>query len=314
MDWEKPAVIAQNLTRDFGDFRAVDGINFEVRRGEIFGFLGPNGSGKTTTIRMLLGLVKPSAGYVDMLGVRVTDLPRQIRRRVGYMSQRFSLYNDLTVIQNLEFYGKAYGLKGRNFSARVQTVLRQAGLEGRGDVLTKTLAGGWRQRLALGAAILHQPEIIFLDEPTAGVDPVSRRAFWDLLYRLVVEGITVFVTTHYMDEAEHCHRLAFIQRGQLIATGSPQTIKADLMPAQVLEVTPSDPAAAIRALEAARLAGRLQFSDLELYGPRVHLLGPNIVSDLQAIAMELTGAGVDPGHMEMIEPSLEDVFIACMRE
>ncbi len=228
MDRDKPAVIAKNLTKDFGGFRAVDGINFEVRRGEIFGFLGPNGSGKTTTIRMMLGLVKPTAGYVEMLGVRVTDLPRQIRRRVGYMSQRFSLYNDLTVIQNLEFYGKAYGLSDRDFSARVQTVLRQAGLEGRGDVQTKTLAGGWRQRLALGAAILHQPEIIFLDEPTAGVDPVSRRAFWDLLYRLVAEGITVFVTTHYMDEAEHCHRLAFIQRGQLIAAGSPATIKAEL--------------------------------------------------------------------------------------
>jgi ABC-2 type transport system ATP-binding protein len=229
------------------------------------------------------------------------------------MSQRFSLYNDLTVAQNLEFYGKAYGLVADEFKTRFDTVLRQAGLEGKGNVRTKTLAGGWRQRLALGAAILHQPEILFLDEPTAGVDPVSRRAFWDLLYRLAAEGITVFVTTHYMDEAEHCHRLAFIQKGRLIASGSPGKIKEELMPAQVLEITPSDPAGAVRALESARQTGRLQLSDVELYGPRVHIFGPDVISEKQAIAVVLQNAGVNPGQMELIEPSLEDVFIACMR-
>ena len=223
----QPAITTRNLTRHFGDFVAVDGIDFEVRRGEIFGFLGPNGAGKTTTIRMMLGLLSPTAGTVNVLGEPMDEHPERIRPRIGYMAQRFSLYNDLTILQNLRFYGRAYGLDDDVLRERIQDAIRSAGLEGRENTRTKDLSGGWRQRLALNAAILHRPELVFLDEPTAGVDPVSRRAFWNLLYRLVADGVTVFVTTHYMDEAEHCHRLAFIQRGRLTAYGTPKEIKRD---------------------------------------------------------------------------------------
>lgn len=310
---ETPAVIAQNLTKRFGSFTAVNGIRFEVRRGEIFGFLGPNGSGKTTTIRMLLGLLPPTSGTVEVLGQKLDGDTRQLRRRVGYMSQRFSLYNDLTVLQNLNFYGKAYGLTSSLLKDRIQDALTLAGLAGRERTLTRDLAGGWRQRLALSAAILHRPEVLFLDEPTAGVDPVSRRAFWDLLYQLVAENITVFVTTHYMDEAEHCHRLAFIQRGELIAYGSPEAIKREKMPGEVLELAPSDAPAAVKTLRAARDAGHLPLDEVELYGSLVHVIAPDMAQHRAAIAAELETAGLKPGQMDIIEPSLEDVFIACMK-
>ena len=213
------AITVTNLTKKFGDFTAVDDISFEAKRGEIFGFLGPNGSGKTTTIRMMLGLLTPSAGNIQALGMSVNGNQAEFQRRVGYMSQRFSLYNDLTVLQNLQFYGAAYGLDNHTLKERIQDALVMAGLKGRENTKTRDLSGGWRQRLALNAAVLHRPELLFLDEPTAGVDPISRRAFWDLLYQLVGEGISVFVTTHYMDEAEHCHHLCFIQRGKIIADG-----------------------------------------------------------------------------------------------
>jgi ABC-2 type transport system ATP-binding protein len=310
---EQPAIVAQHLTKRFGDFTAVDGLDFVVRRGEIFGFLGPNGSGKTTTIRMLLGLVKPDNGSAEVLGVSMRGDTRRVRQRIGYMSQRFSLYNDLTVHQNLAFYGAAYGLSGDILATRMHEVLALAGLEGREEAKTKDLAGGWRQRLALGAAVLHRPEVLFLDEPTAGVDPLSRRAFWLLLYRLAAEGVTVFVTTHYMDEAEHCHRLAFIQRGHLMAYGSPAEIKADTMRGQVLEIAPSDPVTAVRVLRAAQDAGRLPISEVELYGSLVHLVGPEMQTRREDIANELRRAGVEAGQMSVIEPSLEDAFIACMK-
>ena len=307
------AVIAHNLIKRFGDFTAVDGIDFDVRRGEIFGFLGPNGSGKTTTIRMMLGLLQPTAGTVQVLGVPVTEYPEKIRPRVGYMSQRFSLYNDLTVLQNLRFYGRAYGLESDLLHERIQDALRMAGLEGRERTRTKDLSGGWRQRLALSAAILHRPELLFLDEPTAGVDPVSRRAFWNLLYKLVAEKVTVFVTTHYMDEAEHCHRLAFIQRGKLIAYGSPEEIKRDVMRGQVLEIASTDTAKAVKVLRAARESGRLPLEEVAMYGSLVHVVAPRMEQHREAIATELRRADVEPGNMAVIEPSLEDVFIACMR-
>jgi ABC-2 type transport system ATP-binding protein len=307
------AITARGLTKRFGDFTAVAGIDFDVRRGEIFGFLGPNGSGKTTTIRMMLGLLQPSSGTVEVLGVPMNERPEQIRPRVGYMSQRFSLYNDLTVLQNLQFYGRAYGLGNALLAERIQDALHMAGLEGRERTHTRDLSGGWRQRLALSAAILHRPELVFLDEPTAGVDPVSRRAFWDLLYRLVAEQITVFVTTHYMDEAEHCHRLAFIQRGKLIAHGSPEEIKRDVMRGQVLEIAPSDTARAVKILRAARESGRLPLEEVAMYGPLVHVVAPDMERHREAIAAELAQAGVEPGAMDIIEPSLEDVFIECMR-
>jgi len=309
----QPAIIANSLTKRFGDFTAVDSVNFEVYPGEIFGFLGPNGSGKTTSIRMMLGLMKPTSGEVDVLGMKVDGDTGKIRPRVGYMSQRFSLYNDLTVLQNLNFYGAAYGLKNAELQERIQNALEMAGLKGREQAKTKDLSGGWRQRLALSAAILHRPEVLFLDEPTAGVDPVSRRVFWDLLYRLIAEGITVFVTTHYMDEAEHCHRLAFIQRGKIIAYGSPAEIKTKMMRGQVLEIVPSDAVEAVKVLRAAQESGSLPIEEVELYGSLVHVVAPDMKKHQRDIERELRRVGIRTTQTDIIEPSLEDVFISAMK-
>ena len=309
----QPAIIAQNLTKRFGDFTAVNDVNFEVDSGEIFGFLGPNGSGKTTSIRVMLGLMKPTAGGVQVLGMDVNGDTAKIRPRVGYMSQRFSLYNDLTVLQNLKFYGAAYGLSKAKLQVSIDDALVRAGLEGREDAKTKDLSGGWRQRLALSAAILHRPEVIFLDEPTAGVDPVSRRAFWDLLYKLIAEGVTVFVTTHYMDEAEHCHRLAFIQRGKIIAYGSPAEIKSEMMRGQVLEIAPSDAVGAVKELRAAQESKTLPIEEVELYGSLVHVVAPDMGKHQHAIKKILKEAGINTGQMSIIEPSLEDVFISAVK-
>ncbi len=308
-----PAITAHNLTKRFGDFTAVDAISFDVQRGEIFGFLGPNGSGKTTTIRMTLGLLQPTEGSVEVLGMTVDGHTEKIRPRVGYMSQRFSLYNDLTVLQNLQFYGKAYGLSNAMLEERIQDALDMAGLVGRERTHTRDLSGGWRQRLALSAAILHRPEVLFLDEPTAGVDPISRRAFWDLLYKLVADQVTVFVTTHYMDEAEHCHRLALIQRGKIIAYGSPTEIKSEMMRGQVMEIAPSDVAKTVKILRAAQQSGKLPLENVELYGSLVHVVAPDMKKHEKAITTELRQADINLGQMAIIEPSLEDVFIACMR-
>jgi len=306
-------VHAEKLVKRFGNFTAVAGIDFSVQSGEIFGFLGPNGSGKTTTIRMILGLLPPTDGMIRTLDVDVTKRPELIRPRVGYMSQKFSLYNDLTVIQNLRFYGRAYGLRNLEFSKRLESALRMAGLIGRENQRTRDLSGGWRQRLALAAAILHRPELVILDEPTAGVDPVSRRAFWDLLYELVAEGITIFVTTHYMDEAEHCHRLALIQRGHIIASGSPEEIKKDMMRGEVLEISADDPTRAIAVLREARDQGRLPLGEISLYGALLHVVAPAVEKHKRAIQAELARAEINSESMNVIEPSLEDVFIACMQ-
>lgn len=311
---DQVAIAVSGLTKKFGNFTAVDGVDFEVHHGEIFGFLGPNGSGKTTTIRMMLGLLKPTQGSVRVLGMGVSTEAVKIRPRVGYMSQRFSLYNDLTVIQNLNFYGAAYGIQESILQERIRDALSTAGLEGREEAKTKDLSGGWRQRLALSAAILHKPEMLFLDEPTAGVDPISRRAFWDLLYKLVAEGITVFVTTHYMDEAEHCHRLAFIQRGKIIAYGSPAQIKRDMMKGKVIEIEPSDAGKAVKVLRKAQESGRLPLEEIELYGSLVHVVAADISKFQETIKFELQQAGINPGVIAIIEPSLEDVFIACMKK
>jgi ABC-2 type transport system ATP-binding protein len=308
-----PVISARGLTKRFDDFTAVDQVDFDVHPGEIFGFLGPNGSGKTTTIRMMLGLMRPSQGSIEVMGMPVDGDNSAIRPRVGYMSQRFSLYNDLTVLQNLQFYGKAYGLSNSALDSRIQEALEMSGLVGRERTKTRDLSGGWRQRLSLSAAILHRPEILFLDEPTAGVDPISRRVFWDLLYRQVARGVTVFVTTHYMDEAEHCHRLAFIQRGKIIAYGSPQEIKREKMVGQVLEIEPSDAIQTIQILRAAQGSGELPVDEIELYGSLVHVVAPDVQTHQPAIEDQLRGAGIDPGSMVVIEPSLEDVFIASMR-
>ncbi len=308
---QSPAIITHNLTKKFGDFTAVNGINVEAQRGEIFGFLGPNGSGKTTTIRMMLGLLAPTAGNIQTLGISVKGNQAELQRRVGYMSQRFSLYNDLTVLQNLQFYGAAYGLSNHELKNRIQDALSMAGLEGRENIKTKDLSGGWRQRLALNAAILHQPELIFLDEPTAGVDPISRRAFWDLLYQLIAEGVTVFVTTHYMDEAEHCHQLAFIQRGKIIAHGSPAEIKKTMMNGEVLEIETSDAVKSIKILRAA--AEKLQLTEVELYGSALHVVAPHIAKKKKDIQKLLKKEKITIKDMAIIEASLEDVFIASMK-
>jgi ABC-2 type transport system ATP-binding protein len=307
-----PAIRVNKLTKRFDHFTAVDQIDFDVGAGEIFGFLGPNGSGKTTTIRMMLGLLQPSQGSIAVLGMPVNDDTTAIRPKVGYMSQRFSLYNDLTVLQNLQFYGKAYGLSNSELNSRIQDALEMSGLVGRERTKSRELSGGWRQRLALSAAILHNPEILFLDEPTAGVDPISRRAFWDLLYDQVAHGVTVFITTHYMDEAEHCHRLAFIQRGKIIAYGSPQEIKHEKMVGQVLEIESSDAIQTIQLLRSAKIDGDLPVDEIELYGSLVHVIAADIKKHQPTIEDLLRGAGIDPGSMTVIEPSLEDVFIANM--
>jgi ABC-2 type transport system ATP-binding protein len=303
------AIETENLTKRFDSFTAVDGITFSVKRGEIFGFLGPNGAGKTTTIRMLLGLVVPTSGRAAVLGFDVVQQTADVRERIGYMSQRFSLYDDLTVAENLRFFGGTYGVRGKELHQRRNVILEMAGLSGRERELTKNLSGGWRQRLALGCALLHDPEMIFLDEPTAGVDPVSRREFWDLLYSLSSEGRTIFVTTHYMDEAEHCHRLSFIQRGKLVALGSPDEIKAEKMGGQVLEIDCTEPAVAVNALRKAGL-----FEEVSLYGALIHVVAEDMESLMGSVKRILQDKGVELRGMEIISPSLEDVFVASVRE
>jgi len=314
------AVTAKDLTKPFDHFTAVDNISFNVKRGEIFGFLGPNGSGKTTTIRMMLGLLKPTSGEVEVLGTNVIESPERIRPRIGYMSQRFSLYNDLSVLQNLRFYGTAYGLSNRLLDERIEEAIARAGLEGRQGSQTRNLSGGWRQRLALAASILHRPELVFLDEPTAGVDPISRREFWELLYHLITQGVTVFVTTHYMDEAEHCHRLAFIQRGRIIAMGSPKEIKEEMMHGTVLEVQPDDASRAVKLLQKAQknmVDEDLILGDVAMYGSLVHVVLPGHSQKkhkkvAKAIKKLLKQADISVLSMTEIEPSLEDVFIKSM--
>ena len=302
------AVQAIELTKKFGDFTAVDRVNFTVERGAIFGFLGPNGAGKTTTIRMLLGLLSPTSGEATVLGFDIVKQTDEIKKRIGYMSQRFSLYDDLTVDENLNFYGRTYGVRGKQLKSRKRFVLGMAGLEGRERELTRNLAGGWKQRLALGTAIIHEPEMLFLDEPTAGVDPISRRAFWDLLYELAEEGTTIMVTTHYMDEAEHCQNLAFIQYGRIVAYGSPEIIKQTKMRGQVLEIDCDDPAAAIPVLREMGL-----FEEVALYGAQIHAVASDMESLLPQIDRRLQGAGVEVHTMDIIAPSLEDVFISSVR-
>jgi ABC-2 type transport system ATP-binding protein len=302
------AVEVEELTKTFGHFTAVDGVTFDIRRGEIFGFLGPNGAGKTTTIRMLLGLLRPTSGCASVLGYDIERQAEEIRRHIGYMSQRFSLYRDLTVGENLDFYGRTYGVRGERLRQRKRFVIEMAGLKGRERELTRNLSGGWKQRLALGAAILHEPEMLFLDEPTAGVDPISRRAFWDLLYELAEGGTTIFVTTHYMDEAEHCQDLAFIHNGRIIAQGPPAAIKLDKMDGQVLEIDCARPDRAIEVLR--KMEG---FEEVALYGALIHVVAPGISEYTPRIAEALADAGVPVRAMDVIAPSLEDVFISNVR-
>jgi drug efflux transport system ATP-binding protein len=228
-----PVIYVENLTRRFGDFVAVDHINFEVNEGEVVGYLGPNGSGKTTTIRMLLGLLEPSEGEATVLGFDAFKQSEEVRKRAGYMSQKFAIYDDLTVLENLTFYGGVYGITDR---ARIKRTLEVVGLKGHDSTLTRSLSAGWRQRLALGIALVHEPKLLFLDEPTSGVDPTARRAFWDLIYELAERGVTILVTTHYMDEAEYCERVAIMRDGKLLAMDTPLNLKKNIISGDVWEV------------------------------------------------------------------------------
>lgn len=298
------AVRLDGLTKRFGDFTAVDQVSLSVNRGEVFGFLGPNGSGKTTTIRMLCGLLAPSAGRGDVLGYDVLRQSHRIKPRIGYMSQHFSLYNDLTVKENLAFFGGGYGLPPRRLAERTAWVLKMAGLRGDERRLAGELSGGAKQRLALGCAALHDPEIIFLDEPTAGVDPLSRREFWDLIGSLAAAGVTVFVTTHYMDEAENCHRLGLIYYGRLIAVGSPQTLKDGMRAGVMLELECPDPFTALRLLRTEPSLSRASF-----FGRRIHILVEDADEAEPLIRETLKGEGLTVDHLEVIPFSLEDLFV-----
>ena len=299
----EPAVCAQNLTRRFGEMTAVDRLNFTVKRGEIFGFLGPNGSGKTTTIRMLCGLLPPSEGTATVAGFDISRQRVAMKPHIGYMSQRFSLYNDLTVDENIRFYGDVYGLPARRLADRRAWVLEMAGLTGKEHLLAKDLSGGWKQRLALGCAILQEPEILFLDEPTSGVDPVSRRQFWDLIFALSLQGVTIFVTTHYMDEAEHCHDLGLLYRGRLIARGSPAELRQNMKLGVMVEAPVRDPLAALAALE-----GTVEIIQSSIFGDKLHALVWEAEPGLEAIERTLSTGQLLTAPSRIVPLSLEDLF------
>ena len=313
INFKKPVIFSKDLEKKFGDFTAVNKVNFEVYPGEIFGFLGPNGSGKTTTIRMMLGLLQPTSGTVNVLGIDVLKDADSIRPNVGYMSQKFSLYNDLTIIQNLHFYGSAYGLSGSILDDAIIRALDMAGLIGKENYQTKNLSGGWRQRLALSAAFLHKPKVLFLDEPTAGVDPVSRRSFWNLLYKLIAQGITVFVTTHYMDEAEHCHRLAFIQHGSIIANGTVDEIKKNILEGQMLEIHTSEINETMRFLRNSMKEKTLPITNIEIFGSMIHVIVSEPSKNIFSVKNKLKRSVKEINQISIIEPTLEDVFIASMQ-
>jgi len=298
------AIDVRGLTRKFGDFVAVDDLSFSVKPGEIFGFLGANGAGKSTTIRMLCGLLRPTGGTALVGGIDVGRDPEGVKRRIGYMSQRFSLSEALTVDQNIQFFGGVYGLSGERFAARRKFVLEMAGLEGREKSLTRDLPGGWRQRLALGCAILHEPQIVFLDEPTGGVDPLSRRRFWDLIGDLSSKGVTVLVTTHYLDEAEHCHRLAIIHAGKLAALGTAGELKQVFSSRPIVEVQAAQPVQAMDALD------RLDTVEkTSLFGTAVHAVMRDTQTSPEMLRAALLAAGVEVRGIAPVSPSLEDVFL-----
>jgi ABC-2 type transport system ATP-binding protein len=301
------AVEVEGLTRIFGDFVAVDHIDLRVAAGTVFGFLGPNGAGKSTTIRMLCGILRPTSGHALVGGYDIARQTEQVKSSIGYMSQKFSLYEDLTVAENLRFFAGIYDVRGPQREARIAWALEMAGLKGRGETMTADLAGGWRQRLALGCAVLHEPPILFLDEPTSGVDPASRRNFWEMIGELARQGITVFVTTHFMDEAEHCDQLALIYNGRIVASGSPSQLKSRHMSRVLLELECSDLMAAYAVLKPdPALAG------VALFGNALHVVADREEPARNAIAQRLAGRAIRVLRLERIEPSLEDAFVAII--
>jgi ABC-2 type transport system ATP-binding protein len=304
------SITVTDLTKRFGGFLAVDHLTFSVREGEIFGFLGSNGAGKSTTIRMLCGLLKPTSGAATVGGIDVGRDPEGVKRRIGYMSQRFSLYERLTVNQNITFFGGLYGLDRARLDVRRRFVLEMAGLHGREQMPAADLAGGWRQRLALGCAILHEPSIVFLDEPTGGVDPLSRREFWRLIDQLSASGTTVLVTTHYLDEAEHCHRLAIIHAGQLAALGTADELKQVFAGRAIIEVQAANPVEAMRLLDAMP-----EVEKTSVFGVAVHaVLKANQADATPRLKDRLESAGVPVIAMAPVRPSLEDVFLDVVEQ
>jgi ABC-2 type transport system ATP-binding protein len=301
------AVRIENLVKTFGAFVAVDRVSLEVPRGEIFGFLGPNGAGKSTTIRMLCGLLKPTSGSASVAGFDVAKFPERVRQNIGYMSQKFSLYDDLTVEQNIDFFTGMYGVPRDRRKARKDYVLQMAHLTERRGSLTGTLSGGWKQRLALGCAILHDPPVVFLDEPTSGVDPIARATFWELISELSRTGHTVFVTTHYMDEAEYCHRLALMYAGKVIALGAPAGLKKQMTEHRLLRLDTASPLDTMRAIE--HQDGILEVA---VFGSGLHVVVDD-VDVAQSLIRDLLGKQkIAIARLLEIEPSLEDVFVALI--
>ena len=297
------AIEVRGLTRRFGAFVAVNDLTFDVRQGEIFGFLGANGAGKSTTIRMLCGLLRPTAGTARVGGIDVGRDPEAVKQRIGYMSQRFSLYEKLTVDQNIDFFGGIYGLSDERLAARRAFVLDMAGLGGRESTLTHDLSAGWRQRLSLGCAILHEPPIVFLDEPTSGVDPLTRRRFWRLIKELARGGTTVLVTTHYLDEAEHCDRIAIIHAGRLAALGTPAELKDMFADRLILEIRAPNPVEAMHRLDEIP-----EIEKTSIFGTSVHAILRTRDISPAMIAARLRDAGIE-AEINVVEPSLEDVFL-----
>lgn len=303
------SIEVKSLTKKFGDFTAVDSISFEVGRGAIFGFLGANGAGKSTTIRMLCGLLDPTSGTAKVGGFDIGREPEHVKRVIGYMSQKFSLYEDLTVVENIHFYGGVYGLSKKAVDSRLRWVLEMAGLKGRDSSLTRTLSVGWKQRLALGCAVLHEPEIVFLDEPTGGVDPGSRRHFWELINELSDRKVTVFVTTHYLDEAEYCNDIRLIHAGRIVAGGSPRGLKAEVIRNPILEVASSR---AVDALEALRKEPWVL--ETSIFGTALHVSVADEEEGRRLVRERLAQEGIVPDRVDRIVPSLEDVFIHKIEE
>lgn len=300
----EPVVITEGLTRRFGDFVAVDHVSLQINPGEVVGYLGPNGSGKTTTIRMLLGLLEPSDGHATVLGYDAFRQSEEVRARAGYMSQKFALYDDLTVWENIEFYGGVYGITDRQ---RIASTLNLLGLTGHESTLTTSLSTGWRQRLALGIALVHQPKLLFLDEPTSGVDPTARRAFWDLIYDLASEGVTVFVTTHYMDEAEYCERVGIMRAGKLLAMDTPDNLKKNIIEGNVWQVVASPLQTALDTLQT--LEGVLQAG---MAGDQLRAITEREIT-VKQLQKNLQESGIEVKSVERAESTLEDVFLYLAR-
>jgi ABC-2 type transport system ATP-binding protein len=303
------AIVVNDLTKKFGAFTAVDHINFTVQRGEVFGFLGANGAGKSTTIRMLCGLLEPTSGSATVGGIDIVKQADDLKRNIGYMSQKFSLYEDLTVEENINFFGGVYGLSKEKIRDRMKWVVEMAGLKGREQSLTKTLSGGWKQRLALGCAILHEPQIVFLDEPTGGVDPVSRRNFWELINSLSEQGITILVTTHYLDEAEYCTDIILINEGKLIAGGSPKEMKSKYITYPILEVETDN---VVRAME--MLQAESWVVETSIFGIYLHVGVENETEGKSRVQKILSSNGLQVRRMDKITPTLEDVFIRLIEQ